>query len=63
MEWRTGKLKGALTLEAVWVMKVELEQRLGLKEVDIAVKLGVGLDGVMVEAGSTTGDGGGGVDD
>ncbi len=36
VEWGAGKLKLELTMEAVWVMKVKLEQRLGLMEVNVA---------------------------
>jgi len=36
VEWAAGKLKLELTMEAVWVMKVKLEQRLGLMEVNVA---------------------------
>ena len=36
VEWEAGKLKGELTLEAEWGMKVKLEQGPGLVEVEIA---------------------------
>ena len=36
VEWGAGKLKLELTMEAVWVMKVKLEQRLGFMEVNVA---------------------------